>query len=321
MATASTTQNTDNENEVVTLHEELHKPQSMSRIVIRRFFKHRMAVLGLVLLGLVMAYVTIGSFFFSEDYANQTSIRNRFEPPSVEFPFGTDEAGRDVLARTIYGGQISLMIGVLAVTISITLGTAVGLLAGFFGGWIDSILMRIVEALLAIPTLIMLLLLSRVLMEASQSTVIFLGREMSVTVVAIILIIGFTGWMQLSRIVRSQVLSLKEQEFVVAARAMGANNQRILLSHILPNCVAPILVAATLGVGTAIVIETALSFLGFGVLPPTATWGNILNRARLNIDDLWWLWMAPGALIMLTVLSINFIGDGLRDAFDPRSIH
>jgi peptide/nickel transport system permease protein len=318
MSSANATENS-NEN-VARIHEQPRKPQSMSRVVIRRFLKHRMAVFGLVLLAFVVGYVTIGSLFYSVADSNKTSIRNRFEPPSAEFLLGTDEAGRDVLARTIYGGQISLMIGVLAVVISITLGTGVGLLAGFFGGGTDAILMRIVEALLAIPTLIMLLLLSRVLMDASQSTIVFFGREMSVTVVAIILIIGFTGWMSLSRIVRSQVLTLKEQEFVVAARSMGANNRRILLSHILPNCVAPILVAATLGVGTAIVIETALSFLGFGVLPPTATWGNILNRARLNIDDLWWLWMAPGALIMLTVLSINFIGDGLRDAFDPTGV-
>jgi peptide/nickel transport system permease protein len=318
MATLPKTQ--DHPAEIMRLEEEHRPPDSMTRIVVRRFLRHRMAVFGVFLLLLIIGYVTIGSLIFSEEYANKTSIRARKEPPSAEHLFGTDEVGRDVMARTIYGGQISLMIGVLSVTISITLGTVIGLVAGYFGGWIDSVLMRIVEALLAIPLLILLLLLSRVLMEASSSTITFLGREMSITVVAIILIVGGLSWMQLSRIVRSLVLTLKEQEFILAAEMVGANNSRILFMHILPNCIAPIVVAATLGVGTAIVIETALSFLGFGVMPPTATWGNILNRAREDIAQLYWLWMAPGILLMLTVLSINFIGDGLRDAFDPRSI-
>ncbi len=310
----------DHPSEIARLQEEHRQPDSMTKIVTRRFLRHRMAVFGVFLLILIIAYVTVGSFIFSEDYANQTSIRARKEPPSAEHLLGTDEVGRDVMARTIYGGQISLMIGVLSVTISITMGTLIGLVAGYFGGWIDAVLMRIVEALLAIPLLILLLLLSRVLMEVSSATIVVLGREMSVTVVAIILIIGCFSWMRLSRIVRSLVLSLKEQEFILAAEMLGANRRRILFMHILPNCIAPIVVAATLGVGSAIVVETALSFLGFGVMPPTATWGNILNRAREDIAQLYWLWMAPGALLMLTVLSINFIGDGLRDAFDPRSI-
>ncbi|MGQ9889441.1 MAG: ABC transporter permease [Aggregatilineales bacterium] len=305
---------------VVQLAPERRRAESMSRIVLRRFFKHRMAVFGVGLLLTIIAYVTIGSLFFTEEYANKTSIRNRLQPPSAEFPFGTDEAGRDVLARTIFGGQISLAIGVLSVTISITVGTLVGLVSGYFGGLVDAILMRLVEAMLSIPVLILLLLLSRVLTDASASTVVILGRTLSVTVVVIVLIIGFTGWMGLSRIVRSLVLSLKEQEFVVAARSIGAGDRSIIFQHILPNCIAPIVVSATLGIGSAIVVETALSFLGFGVLPPTATWGNILNRARLSITELWWLWLAPGTLIMATVLAINFIGDGLRDAFDPLSI-
>ncbi|MFW5696458.1 MAG: ABC transporter permease [Phototrophicaceae bacterium] len=296
--------------------QQYRKAESLGRIMFRRFFKHRMAVIGVFLLGLIVAYVSIGTIFYSERDANRTSIRQRF---SSEFPMGTDEAGRNVLARTIYGGQISLMIGVTAVAIAITLGTAIGLLSGYFGGWIDALLMRFVEALLAIPTLVLLLVLSRMLQDIAADSVTVLGRELSASVVAIILIIGLTTWMGLSRIVRSLVLTLKEQEFVTAARALGAGNVRILLTHILPNCIAPIVVAATLGVGSAIIIETALSFLGFGVMPPTATWGNILNRARISIDTLWWLWVFPGFFITLTVLSINFIGDGLRDALDPRS--
>jgi peptide/nickel transport system permease protein len=315
MATATQTQTG-----VINLQEERRQPQSMTRIVVRRFFAHRMAVVGVILLALIVLYVTVGAFFFTEAYANKTNVRAKFAAPSAEYPFGTDSVGRDVMARTIYGGQISLAIGVVAMSISVTLGTLIGLAAGYFGGLVDAILMRLVEAILTIPLLILLLLLSRALMEISSSTTVILGREISVTVVVIVIIIGLTSWMGLSRIVRSLVLSLKEQEFVVAARSMGAGNGRIIFGHILPNCVAPIMVSATLEVGVAIVIEAALSFLGFGVMPPTATWGNILNGARQSIDDLWWLWVAPGALIMMTVLAINFIGDGLRDAFDPRSI-
>lgn len=308
-------------NGVVTLGgEEIRKPESISKMVIRRFFAHRMAVLGMVLMSLIIAYVVGGSVIYSEDFANDTNPRTRYEAPSADHLFGTDEVGRDVLARTIYGGQISLAIGVTAVTIAITVGTLVGLVTGYFGGLVDAILMRIVEALLAIPVLVLLLMLNRVFIEFNSSILNILGREISVTVVAIVGIIGLTGWMGLSRIVRSQVLSLKQQEFIVAAEMMGARTPRIIFIHILPNCIAPIVVAATLGIGNAIILETALSFLGFGVMPPTATWGNIIARARGNIEDWWWLWVTPGALITLTVLSINFIGDGLRDAFDPYSL-
>ncbi|MFN8374459.1 MAG: ABC transporter permease [Anaerolineae bacterium] len=238
-------------------------------------------------------------------------------------PFGTDQVGRDVLARAIYGGQISLFIGVTAITISISIGTFVGLVTGYWAGtklgWIDSLLMRLVEALLAFPTLVLLLLLAKWL-AASTATVNILGRELSSTAVNIILLIGLTGWMGLSRIVRSLVLSLKEREFVTAAKTIGASDWRIIFVHILPNCIAPIMVTATLGVGGAIVSESYLSFLGFGVQPPTATWGNIMERVRDSFDEAWWLWVVPGTLTVITVLAINFIGDGLRDALDPRNI-
>jgi peptide/nickel transport system permease protein len=315
MATVS--QSADN---VVALEAEKRQADSLWKIMRRRFFGHRMAVFGVFLLTVIAAYVVGGSFFLSEADANKTNLRARLEAPSAEYPFGTDEAGRNVLARTIYGGQISLAIGVVSVVISISMGTVVGLVAGYFGGLVDALLMRIVEALLAIPVLVLLLMLNRIFIEYNTSNVVILGRELSLTVVAIIIIIGFTGWMGLSRIVRSMVLSLKEQEFVLAARTMGAGSARIIFLHILPNCIAPIVVAATLGIGQAIIIETALSFLGFGVMPPTATWGNIIENARGNIDDWWWLWVFPGIFITVTVLSINFIGDGLRDALDPRSL-
>lgn len=300
--------------------EERRKAESMLRITIRRFTHHRMAVAGVFMLTLVILYVAGGAFFYSEDVANATNPRLRWGTPSAEYPFGNDNVGRDVLARTIWGGQISLIIGITSVIISITLGTLVGLIAGYFGGWVDALLMRFVEAMLAIPTLVLLLVLSRTLIDSAGATINILGRNFNSSIIIIILIIGLTSWMGLSRIVRSVVLSLKEQEFVVAARALGAGTPRILFSHILPNCMAPIIVAATLGVGTAIIVEAALSFLGFGVLPPDASWGNIINLARNDVEGYWWLWVYPGALIVFTVLSINFIGDGLRDALDPRSL-
>ncbi len=293
--------------------------QSLFRIAVRRYFKHRMAVFGMVLLMLVVAFVVIGAFFHAEADGNRTAIMNQFAVPTSELVFGTDQVGRDVFVRMIYGGQISIMIGVVSVFISITVGTTVGLVSGYMGGWVDAVLSKVTEAMLAIPVLILLLVLSSVL-SRNSATVNILGRELSSTVVIIVLIIGFTSWMTLARIVRSLVLSLKEQEFILAAEAVGVRRRRILMRHILPNCLAPIVVSATLGIGTAIITEAYLSFLGFGVQPPTATWGNILNSAQNRIDSVWWLWMIPGAFIVATVLAINFIGDGLRDALDPRSI-
>ncbi|MCU0495987.1 MAG: ABC transporter permease [Anaerolineae bacterium] len=319
MATA-----TKNPGYVVNLGEAKKEADSPLKIAVRRFFKHRMAVTGLFLLAFIFLYITVGTLFFSESYANSpSSVRtDYFQAPSERFILGTDQVGRDVLARTIYGGQISLMIAVTSITIAISLGTLIGLVSGYTVGtrysWIDAILMRIVEALLSFPTLILLLILSQSFAR-STATINLLGRELSATVLAIVAVIGLTGWMGLSRIVRSLVLSLKEQEFVVSARALGASDIRIIFAHILPNCIAPIVVSATLGIGGAILTEAYLSFLGFGVQQPTATWGNILERARDDIDRYWWLWMAPGFLITMTVLAINFIGDGLRDALDPRS--
>ncbi|MCU0464918.1 MAG: ABC transporter permease [Anaerolineae bacterium] len=313
MANATTASN------VVKLDGRREKAESLLKITVRRFLRHRMAVIGLVTLSLIILFVSVGALFFTEQQANSTTLTAKYTPPGAEYPLGTDRLGRDILARSIYGGQISLMIGITAVAISITIGTAVGLVSGYFGGWIDSILMRFVEAMLAIPTLILLIVIQPAMIQNATTRINILGRELSVTVVAIVVIIGITSWLGLSRIVRSMVLSLKEQEFVAAARMVGASDTRIIFTHILPNCIAPIVVSATLGVGSAIVTETALGFLGFGVQEPTATWGNILSGARQFVDDYPWIWLAPGVLITLTVLSINFIGDGLRDALDPRS--
>lgn len=320
MANATTANKNTPENVVRLTDRKDSSSDSLFRIRLRRFLKHRMAVVGVVLLTMVVIYVTLGTVFLTEAEANKTNLAYKFGPPTAQNPFGTDGIGRDIFGRTIYGGQISLLIGITSVAITITVGTLVGLVSGYFGGLIDSLLMRFVEALLVIPQLTLLIVIQPFLISKATSTINFFGRQLSATVIAIILIFGLLSWLGLSRIVRSMVLSLKEQEFVVAARMLGAGHVRIIFQHILPNCIAPIVVSATLGVGGAIIGETALGFLGFGVQEPTATWGNILSNARNYIDEYPWLWMAPGALITLTVLSINFIGDGLRDAFDPRSI-
>lgn len=299
------------------------------QIAFRRYRNHRMAVLGTFILIGIFLFVTVGAMFYPEDAGNKTSF-DREEPPGtivnyrgdlgeVRVPLGTDGAGRNVLVRMIYGGQISLAIGVTSVIISITVGTVIGLISGYFGGWVDALLSRVTEIFLSVPPLILLLVLSSVLSE-DTTTINFLGRELSRTVIYVVLLIGFTSWMRLSRIVRSQVLSLKEQEFVQAARAIGVRDFAIVFRHLMPNIIAPVVVAATLGIGTAIITEAYLSFLGFGVQPPTATWGNILNGALDQVETQWWLWVSPGFFITSTVLAINFIGDGLRDALDPRSI-
>jgi peptide/nickel transport system permease protein len=201
---------------------------------------------------------------------------------------------------------------------SVTVGVTVGILSGYYGGWVDSILMRITEAFLSIPQLLILLVLANFL-GGKIPNMDILGREFSGSLIVIIAIIGLTSWMYLSRIVRSTVLSLKETEFVLAARAIGASDLRIIFSHLLPNTLAPVIVAATLGVANAILSEAYISFLGLGVKPPTATWGTMLNDARQEFESAPWLWFYPGLLILFTVLSINFVGDGLRDAVDPRS--
>ena len=294
--------------------------RSLFRLALSRFVSHRMAVVGSLLLGAVIAFVIFGAFFVDEAAGNKPDILNRYSPPSATHPFGADQVGRNNFIRAIYGGQISLAIGVLAVAISITLGSLVGLIAGYVGVWVDSVLSRLTEALLSIPPLILLLVLSSALARNS-SNITILGRELSSTVVIVVVLIGLTSWMQLSRIVRAQVYSLKEREFVLAARAIGAGHRHILLRSILPNLIEPIIVTATLGVGAAILTEAYLSFLGFGIQPPTATWGNMITEFEGQVDRIWWIWAFPGAFIVVTVLAINFIGDGLRDALDPRSIN
>jgi len=296
----------------------LVKPQSLWRMALRRFLRHRAALMGTVILFGVILYIVVGSLRFSEAQANHNDTSLRLNPPSAEHPFGTDVVGRDILKRTIYGGQISLVIGLFAVLVEVGLGTIVGALSGYYGGWIDSMLMRLTEAMLSIPQLLLLLVMAKFFSDKVPDLHLF-GRTFSGSVVVIIIILGLTSWMYLARIVRSNFLSLRESEFITAARALGASNARIILVHILPNTLAPIIVAATLGIASAILSESYISFLGLGVRPPTASWGNMLDGAYQYLEEAPWLWIFPGLLVILTVLSINFVGDGLRDALDPRS--
>jgi peptide/nickel transport system permease protein len=293
-------------------------PLTLGQLTWRRFRRHKMAMFGAIMLIILVAYSIIGALKYSESYANHNDTSQRLLAPSIAHPFGTDAIGRDVLARTIYGAQISLLIALAAVTVETIAGILIGAAAGFFGGWVDSVLMRFTEAMLIIPEIFLLIVMAK-LFGNQIPNIHMLGREFSGSVIVIIVIIGLTSWMYLARIVRAEFLSLKENDFILAARATGTPNSQIIFGHILPNSIAPIVVSATLGVANAILAEAYISFLGLGVQPPTATWGNMLDGANNYLDTAPWLWFFPGMLILLTVLSINFLGDGLRDAIDPRS--
>ena len=219
------------------------------------------------------------------------------------FIFGTDQYGRDILSRVIYGSKISLSIGFLVVLISVTLGTVIGVSSGYFGGWIDAVMMRIVDVLIAFPALFLILIII-----ATFGNSIYL----------IVITLSFTGWMGVARIVRSQVLSLKEQEFILAAQSLGLSNLRIIFRHLAPNTLTPVIIAATLRIGSIILTEAGLSFLGLGVQPPTPSWGNIINEGRDSLLNYWWISTFPGIAILTTVVCFNLIGDGVRDALDPR---
>jgi len=293
-------------------------PLSLLQLTWRRFRRHKMAMMGAIVLLLLVGYSFGGAFLVTEAYANDTETSLRLKGPSNAHPFGTDTVGRDILARTIYGGQISILIGLTAATVEVMVGILIGALAGYYGGWLDSLLMRLTEAMLNIPQIFLLIVMAK-FFGGQIPNLTFIGRTYSGSVVVIILIIGLTSWPYLARIVRAEFLSIKEREFVLAARATGTPIRDIIFRHILLNSVAPIVVAATLGVANAITLEAYISFLGLGVRPPTATWGNMLEGAYNYIETAYWLWLFPGLLIVLIVLSINFLGDGLRDALDPRS--
>ena len=305
-------------------------PLSPTTLAIRRFRKHHMAIAGLWILLIVFLYVSLAGIWLNgycaplqqdvrgEAWANCNDTSLKLLPPSAGHPFGTDVIGRDILARTVYGGQISMLIGISAAIVEVLLGAMIGSVAAYYGGWVDSILMRITEAMLNIPSLFLLIIGAKFFGGKLPSINIF-WRELTGSVIVIILIIGATSWMYLARIVRANILSLREQDYISASRALGASDTRIIFIHLLPNTVAPLVVSATLGVASAIIAEAYVSFLGLGVQGATATWGNMLDGAYRYLETAPWLWFFPGTLILLTVLGINFVGDGLRDELDPRS--
>jgi peptide/nickel transport system permease protein len=305
-------------------------PLSPFALGVRRFRKHRMAMFGLALLILLFLFMSFAGMLAhgycaplsqevrGEDWANCNDTSLKLQSPSGDHIFGTDVIGRDIYARTIYGGQISLLIGISAAIVEVLLGALIGALAAYYGGWVDSLLMRITEAMLNIPSLFLLIIGAR-FFGGGLPDFNFFGRQLTGSVVVIILIIGATSWMYLARIVRANILSLRERDYVSAARALGASDSRIIFTHLLPNTTAPLVVSATLGVANAILSEAYVSFLGLGVQGATATWGNMLDGAYQYLETAPWLWFFPGTMILLTVLGINFVGDGLRDALDPYS--
>jgi peptide/nickel transport system permease protein len=267
-----------------------------------RLKRNRMAMVGL---GLVLGLFVVSIFapWLAPYDPNSINLKEVLMPPSAAHYLGTDTLGRDVLSRIIFGSRVSLKVGFVAVGLATLIGLFVGALAGYYGGWVDSALMRLVDLMLCFPAFFLILAVIAVLEPSIWN---------------IMVVIGLTGWMGVARLVRAEFLSLREREFVTAARALGASDTRLILRHMLPNALAPVMVSATLGVAGAILTESALSFLGLGVMPPTPSWGNILTAGKDNIEIAWWLSVFPGLAILVTVMSYNLLGEGIREAIDPR---
>jgi peptide/nickel transport system permease protein len=281
----------------------------------RRFRRHRLAMVGLVILGVMVAAVLFGPLVYRVPI-DEIDFKAKLKAPSWAHPFGTDDLGQDILARMLYGGRISLAVGVAAMLIGVCVGTAVGAVSGQVGGLVDSALMRVTDLFLALPQLPIFLLVVYLFREAAKR---MLGVEMGAFVL-IVAVIGLLRWMPVARLVRAQFLSLREKEFVEAARALGVPTARQIVRHVLPNALGPVIVAGSLEVAAAIILESTLSFLGLGFPPDIPTWGRILFDAKDNLDFAPHWAIFPGTAVSLTVLSINFIGDGLRDALDPRRV-
>jgi len=268
----------------------------------RHFKKNRLGVGGLVIIVIVFLIAILVPFLSPYD-PGKTDVSLKLKSPSFLHYLGTDQLGRDVFSRMLYGSRISLSVGFVAVGISILIGILVGAMAGYKGGWVDSLLMRFVDIMLSFPSFFLIL------------TVVAILRP---NIYNVMIVIGITSWEGTARFVRAEFLSLRERDYVQAARALGVKDRRIIFRHILPNALAPVFVTASLGVASAILVEAGLSFLGFGVQPPAPSWGNILTEGRTYIFDAWWLTVFPGLAILITVLSFNLFGEGLRDAIDPR---
>lgn len=269
-----------------------------------RLRRNRLAMAGGIVVMLLFV-ISVLAPWLTPHHPSAINAWEVLQPPSWQHWFGTDELGRDVLSRILFGARISLKVGFVAVGIAVALGAVVGLIAGYYGGWIDTLLMRLVDIMLCFPTFFLIL-----------AVIAFLQPSIWI----IMVVIGLTGWMGVARMVRAEVLTVREMDYILAARCIGCSDLRIILRHILPNALSPVLVAATLGVAGAILTESALSFLGIGVQPPTPSWGNILTSGKDYIEFAWWLSLFPGLAILVTVLSYNLLGEGIRDALDPRTL-
>jgi peptide/nickel transport system permease protein len=287
-----------------TAHLALKQQESPFSLAWRRFRRHRLAFAAAVALGLLVAVAVAAPFVSLED-PNRLDLFQTNAGPSWDHPLGTDSFGRDILARLIYGGRVSLSVGLVAVGIYTAIGIVFGALSGYYGGLLDSIIMRFTDTVMSFPTMILIIMV-----------VALLGPS----IYNVMLVIGLLGWPSTARLVRAEFLSLRDREFAVAARMVGVRDAQLILRHLLPNALYPVIVSATLGVAGAILTEAGLSFLGLGVQQPTPSWGNMLNEAQhLSVLQRYpWQWLPPGLAIAVAVLAINFVGDGLRDAVDPR---
>ena len=289
------------------MREKAIPPSSSEQEKLRHLFWKRFRKNGLALNGafivILLFIVALFAPFISPYDPGQIDIKRVLQEPTAGHIFGTDSLGRDVFSRMVWGSRISLLVGFVAMGIATLIGIFLGALAGYYGRWVDNLIMRFVDIMLCFPTFFLILAVIALLEPNIWN---------------IMIIIGVTGWMSVARLVRAEFLSLKERDFTVAEKALGARDFRIIFRHILPNAMAPILVSATLGVAGAILTESALSFLGIGVQPPTPSWGNILTAGKDNIEIAWWLSLYPGLAILITVLGYNLLGEGIRDAIDPR---
>jgi len=275
----------------------------MIKIYINRFFHNRLAIFSSICI-LILIFIAIFSNIISPYEPNRQNLVQRLLPPTKQFIMGTDDLGRDVFSRIIYGSRVSLTVGAVAVGISMFIGIILGLVSGYYGGIIDSIIMRLVDIMLCFPTFFLILMV-----------IAFLEPN----IYNVMIVIGLTSWPGITRLIRGEVLSIRERDYIQLAKISGISDLRIMFVHILPNVIGPIVVNTTLGIGSAILAESALSFLGLGVQPPTPSWGNILTTGKDYIHIAWWLSVFPGIMIFFTVLCFNLLGEGLRDIFDPRT--
>ncbi|MBI1810916.1 MAG: ABC transporter permease [Nitrospirae bacterium] len=302
-----------------------HSLHSLNDVFWRRFRKNRLAAAGGVIV-VLMFFVAVFAPFISPHNPDDIDRKHILESPSLKHPLGTDDLGRDVLSRMILGSRISLSVGFVSVGIATLIGIFLGAISGYYSGWVDSIIMRFIDIMLTIPTFFLILAVIAFIDPNIWSSSAIPGwiREslrvilIDPNIMNIMIVIGLTSWMGVARLVRAEVLSLKEREFVLAARALGTGDMNIIFRHIMINSMAPVFVSAVLGIAGAVLVESALSFLGIGVQPPAPSWGNILTLGKDNIEIAWWLSVFPGLAILITVLSYNLVGEGLRDALDPR---